>query len=109
MNCCDEYCASHGCNQGRNCPARGPAKVAKVKSSKPRYASTPSQAQCTARIRILAKWMLRVLAILFIFAIVAAIAPRSKSMRVPCDLAEISPDLTPQQRELCRGMRRLSV
>lgn len=22
MNCCDEYCSTHGCNQGRNCPAR---------------------------------------------------------------------------------------
>lgn len=21
-NCCDEYCSTHGCNQGRNCPAR---------------------------------------------------------------------------------------
>lgn len=24
--CCDEYCANHGCKQGRNCPVR----VAKV-------------------------------------------------------------------------------
>lgn len=22
QNCCDEVCASHGCNQGRNCPVR---------------------------------------------------------------------------------------
>ena len=22
MNCCDEYCANHGCNQGRGCPVR---------------------------------------------------------------------------------------
>lgn len=22
MSCCDEYCCNHGCNQGRNCPAR---------------------------------------------------------------------------------------
>lgn len=22
MNCCDEYCANHGCNQGRDCPVR---------------------------------------------------------------------------------------
>ena len=21
-SCCDEYCSSYGCNQGRNCPAR---------------------------------------------------------------------------------------
>ena len=21
-NCCDEHCASYGCNQGRNCPVR---------------------------------------------------------------------------------------
>lgn len=21
-SCCDEYCANHGCNQGRNCPVR---------------------------------------------------------------------------------------
>ena len=21
-SCCDEYCSNHGCNQGRNCPAR---------------------------------------------------------------------------------------
>jgi hypothetical protein len=25
-SCCDEYCSTHGCNQGRNCPVR----VAKV-------------------------------------------------------------------------------
>lgn len=22
MNDCDEYCSTHGCNQGRNCPVR---------------------------------------------------------------------------------------
>ena len=22
MSCCDEMCMNHGCNQGRNCPAR---------------------------------------------------------------------------------------
>lgn len=22
MSCCDEYCANHGCNQGRDCPVR---------------------------------------------------------------------------------------
>ena len=22
MDDCDEYCANHGCNQGRNCPVR---------------------------------------------------------------------------------------
>ena len=22
MSDCDEYCSNHGCNQGRNCPAR---------------------------------------------------------------------------------------
>lgn len=21
-SCCDEYCSTHGCNQGRNCPVR---------------------------------------------------------------------------------------
>lgn len=21
-SCCDEYCSTHGCNQGRDCPAR---------------------------------------------------------------------------------------
>lgn len=21
-SCCDEYCSTHGCNQGRECPAR---------------------------------------------------------------------------------------
>lgn len=26
MNCCDEYCSTYGCNQGRDCPVR----VAKV-------------------------------------------------------------------------------
>lgn len=28
---CDEICCNHGCNQGRNCPAR----VAPIKSSTP--------------------------------------------------------------------------
>ena len=26
MTDCDEYCANHGCNQGRNCPARSGGK-----------------------------------------------------------------------------------
>ena len=30
MSCCDEYCANYGCNQGRDCPVRKPAKVARI-------------------------------------------------------------------------------
>lgn len=80
MNCCDEYCSSYGCNQGRDCPARGPAKVAKVKSSKPRYTSTPNQAQHTARLRILAKWMLIVWAMLISAPMVLSLASLTKGM-----------------------------
>lgn len=29
-SCCDEYCANHGCNQGRNCPVR----IERVKQAK---------------------------------------------------------------------------
>lgn len=38
MNCCDEYCSSHGCNQGRNCPAR----VAKVGQRTPGKTPLPA-------------------------------------------------------------------
>lgn len=77
MNCCDEY---GDCRQGRNCPVRGPAKVAKVKSSKPRYASTPGRTQRNARLRILAKWMLIVWAMLISAPMVLSLASLTRGM-----------------------------
>lgn len=70
MNCCD-----YDCTQGRDCPARTQsAKVAKVKSSKPRYTGTPNQAQRNARLRILTKWMLIVWAMLALAALTVSLA-----------------------------------
>ena len=31
-SCCDEYCSTHGCNQGRDCPVR----IARIRDAKSR-------------------------------------------------------------------------
>ena len=52
-NCCDEYCANYGCNQGRDCPVR----VAKYKPIM-RAADPLPSAQWRAHVNHLAYWML---------------------------------------------------
>ena len=63
MSCCDEHCANHGCNQGRDCPAR----VAPIGK---RYHGQDELPPTLWRVyvRYLAKWML----ILFVGAPVMA-------------------------------------
>ena len=36
-NCCDEHCASYGCNQGRNCPVRKQMLIEQKEQDKPNY------------------------------------------------------------------------
>jgi hypothetical protein len=58
MRACDEYCCNHGCNQGRNCPAR----VAKAKPVM--WAAAPlMESRSKHHLRLLCAWMLRALAI----------------------------------------------
>ena len=40
---CDEMCASHGCNQGRDCPVRTGKPVRKVRAGGPPPADLPIQ------------------------------------------------------------------
>lgn len=72
MNFCDEYCANHGCNQGRDCPVRQGAKVAKIKRRTPDKQALPATAW-RAYVRHLAKWMLICLAVLMATSIVSAV------------------------------------
>jgi hypothetical protein len=52
MNNCDEFCWTHGCNQGKDCPVR----VAKYKPTM--YAADPlPPASWRARVNSLAYWM----------------------------------------------------
>ena len=53
MNCCDEYCANHGCNQGRDCPAR----VAKYRPIM-RAADPLPPSAWRRQLKALAKWFL---------------------------------------------------
>jgi hypothetical protein len=34
-NCCDNYCANYGCNQGRDCPARVARIGQRMKTANP--------------------------------------------------------------------------
>lgn len=54
-SCCDESCASHGCNQGRDCPARKAAVVAKVGQRIPAAAPLPPTRD---HLRAMARWAL---------------------------------------------------
>lgn len=73
MSRCDDYCCNHGCNQGRDCPARKPAKVAKVKARTPAAKPLPPNAS-RVYLRQLAKWLLIVLAVMTITPAVLSVA-----------------------------------
>lgn len=51
--CCDEYCSTHGCNQGRDCPAR----VAKIGQRIPTLDPLPPSTW-RETLKPLAEWML---------------------------------------------------
>lgn len=69
MNCCD-----YDCNQGRDCPARGPAaKVARI--GRKDYAREPLPVSASRTyLRHLAKWMLIVLVLLLALALASGVA-----------------------------------
>ena len=52
-NCCDEHCANHGCNQGRDCPVRVAPYRATMKAADPLPPTI-----WRVYLRYLAKWML---------------------------------------------------
>lgn len=68
-SCCDEYCSTHGCNQGRDCPVR----VARIgRKDYAREALPPSPTY--AYLRHLAKWMLIVLAVVTLTPLAVSLA-----------------------------------
>ena len=91
-SCCDEYCSTHGCNQGRECPVRkcphcygigydasgyactciAPAKVAKAKPVLLDREILPPT-RWRNQVRELAKWLLGVLALLMYAALLSAV------------------------------------
>lgn len=67
-SCCDEYCSTHGCNQGRDCPAR----VARIgRKDYDREELPPSVWR--EQLRQLCKWMLLVYALMFYVVIATAL------------------------------------
>ena len=63
MSRCDDYCCNHGCNQGRNCPAR----VAKI--GRKDYGKEPLRGSAWRRqLRYLASAMLLTLAVMLVSA-----------------------------------------
>ena len=73
MSRCDDYCCNYGCNQGRDCPARKPAKVAKVKARMPATKPLPPNAW-RVYMRHLAKWMLILLVVMTVTPAVLSVA-----------------------------------
>lgn len=91
-SCCDEYCSTHGCNQGRDCPVRKcrycygigydasghpctctyPAKVAKAKPVLQDRELLPPTAW-RDQLRALGKWVLIAHVLIFYVAIAAAL------------------------------------
>lgn len=66
-SCCDEHCSTHGCNRGRNCPAR----IERVREAKQALDANEWQPVTYRQLKRLAKWLLTVLALLF-YAVLAA-------------------------------------
>lgn len=67
-SCCDTYCANHGCNQGRDCPAR----VAPIGRKHPADAPLPPSIW-REQLKQLGKWLLIAYAMIFYVAIAAAL------------------------------------
>lgn len=70
-SCCDEYCSTHGCNQGRDCPVRA-AKVASIGRKHPASEPLPPTAW-REQLRALGKWVLIAHVLIFYVAIAAAL------------------------------------
>lgn len=71
MNCCDEYCSSYGCNQGRDCPVRA-AKVARIGRKDYAREALP-RSPWRVYIKHLAKWMLICIAVVFAAAFIVGV------------------------------------
>lgn len=65
---CDDYCCNHGCNQGRNCPARV-AKIGRRDYTREELPPTVWRRQ----LMHLAKWALAVISLLFYAALLSAV------------------------------------
>lgn len=61
---CDDYCCNHGCNQGRDCPAR----VAKVGSRYPAHPAPLRPATWRDHLNELARAMLLVITVSLVSA-----------------------------------------
>ena len=56
-SCCDEMCANHGCNQGRDCPARQACELPELP---PRYTQRPARRINLHRV---ANWLIALLVV----------------------------------------------
>lgn len=65
---CDEYCCNHGCNQGRDCPAR----VAKIGQRSRAYDYVPEPGW-RRNIKHLATWMLITIAMMLACAVIVGV------------------------------------
>lgn len=72
MNCCDEYCSTYGCNQGRDCPVR----VAKV-GRKMADAEPLPPSIWRHQLKKLAYWLLMVLIGLTVWPMLAYLVLRA--------------------------------
>lgn len=120
-SCCDEYCSTHGCNQGRDCPVRKcrychgigydasgyactctePAKVAKARPVlQDRELLPPSVWR--AQLRVLAKWVLLAVGMLLCAALLGTVAACSEQRTYDCSMASFHPDFPKKLKEECR-------
>lgn len=100
MSRCDDYCCNHGCNQGRNCPAR----VAPIGRRTPRYPEQVPMPPSRIYLRHIAKWILITVAYLLALAFALALmtAPEHRKRRIDCTTAEWHPDVPPAAKAKCR-------
>jgi hypothetical protein len=99
MNCCDEY---GDCRQGRDCPVRTGAQVAKV--GRRVHGPEPLPPSLWhVYMRALAKALLLTLAVMLVSALTVLLIP--KSVRYDCATAEFHPDATLAVKTECRKKR----
>ena len=84
-SCCDEYCSTYGCKQGRNCPVR--IELYKQMSNQRIYT------------------IIAVLLTIFWAAVFAGVFTFMQPKKIDCSLAEISPDYTQKMKYQCRKVR----
>lgn len=99
MSRCDDYCCNHGCNQGRNCPAR----VAPIGRRTPRYPEQLPESHSRIYLRSLARALLLTFAVMLVSGLTVALIP--KSVRYDCATAEIHPDVPSAVKTECRKKR----